>query len=203
MIWVASINGHSSTWFCNSGVSESQLCLHCYLVFHLWWKSMCFNSSQLMGYRHWEKRTMQEGGITTVQTITSSVIHSSYNFSAAEHENVGVFGFWEPKRRELFGVPFRIILPEPTLSPLCCYPGNRAVFGDANGTRLWGSKEEQLLSARFLPGTWKHSTVATSPWNRSFLGTQLLPWAERAHWSPTYRSSGGELKLLPLWLILG
>lgn len=74
MIHIASTNGYSRTWVHNSGVSESQLCLHCYPVFRLWWRSMCFNSCQLMGYRHWENRTIQEWGITTVQIITSSFI---------------------------------------------------------------------------------------------------------------------------------
>lgn len=68
------LNGYSGTWAWDPKASESQLCLYCFLVSHLWWKLMCINSCQSMGYRGWENRTMGGGRITALQTTTASAI---------------------------------------------------------------------------------------------------------------------------------
>lgn len=156
MIQVASIN--SSTWVCDSEVSESHLCFYYFLMSHLWWKSMCLNSHQSVDYRNQENRTVQRERITTTQTATASVIH--FNDMTSVQQSIKILmslGFEGQREETSQGLNL-----ESELSPLCYYPKRWAVLKEVNRIRIQGSKEEQLL-VRFLPGAWKCNTEAISP----------------------------------------
>lgn len=138
----------------------------------LFWKSALFilqrstcdaNQCVLTPVSQWaigtERTALCEGGCVGVGECGGCYCYKEHHSSCDSFSDMTLvqqiikmlvsLGF-ENRSRDFFGVWFRIILPESSLSPLRCDPRNWAVLRKTNEIRFWGSKEEHLLLVRNL-----------------------------------------------------